>query len=80
MNYVYDPQIAANITAYVNYVSPVLGVKEVLASRDAASRAIARDPLVFPDAATKARLFTWGGLSTEIETKLDDDFAAVVGI
>jgi spermidine/putrescine transport system substrate-binding protein len=80
MNYVYDPENAANITAYVNYVSPVLGVQEVLASRDAASRAIARDPLVFPDAGTKARLFTWGGLSTEIETRLDDDFAAVVGI
>ena len=34
MNYVYDPQVQANIAAYVNYFSPVSGVKEVLANRD----------------------------------------------
>ena len=31
MNYVYDPQVAAVIAAYVNYFCPVKGVKEILA-------------------------------------------------
>ncbi len=80
MNYVYDPEVAANITAYVGYVSPVLGVQEVLASRGGDSAAIARDPLIFPDAETKARLFTWGGLSADVENQLDGDFAEIVGL
>ena len=34
MNYVYDPEVAAKIAAYVNYVTPVVGAKEVLAKTD----------------------------------------------
>jgi spermidine/putrescine transport system substrate-binding protein len=46
MNYVYNPQVQANIAAYVNYFAPVSGVKEVLASRDPE---LAENPLIFPD-------------------------------
>ena len=46
MNYVYDPQVQANIAAYVNYFAPVSGVKEVLANRDPD---LAENPLIFPD-------------------------------
>ncbi len=45
MNYVYDPQVQADIAEYVNYVTPVKGVKEILAKRDPA---LAKDPLIFP--------------------------------
>jgi spermidine/putrescine transport system substrate-binding protein len=45
MNYVYDPKNQAQITEYVNYVSPVSGVKEVLARKDPA---LANNDLVFP--------------------------------
>ena len=31
MNFVYDPENQAQIAAYVNYVTPVDGVKEILA-------------------------------------------------
>ena len=34
MNFVYDPKIAAQIAAYVNYVSPVKGAKEEMAKID----------------------------------------------
>ena len=34
MNYVYDPVNQAQIAAYVNYVTPVEGVKEVLAKSE----------------------------------------------
>jgi spermidine/putrescine transport system substrate-binding protein len=46
MNYVYDPEVAARIAAYVAYVPPVKGVKEILAKT---SPELAKDPLVFPD-------------------------------
>jgi spermidine/putrescine transport system substrate-binding protein len=46
MNYVYDPEVAARIAAYVAYVPPVKGVKEILAKT---APKLANDPLVFPD-------------------------------
>jgi len=45
MNFVYDPKIAAEIEAYVNYISPVLGAKQVLLKTDPA---IAKNTLIFP--------------------------------
>jgi spermidine/putrescine transport system substrate-binding protein len=46
MDYVYDPEVAANITEYVQYVSPVDGVKEILLDRDPK---LANNQLIFPD-------------------------------
>ncbi len=45
MNYVYDPKVAAKIAAYVNYICPVAGAREVLAKTDPA---LANNPLIFP--------------------------------
>jgi len=45
MNYVYEPKNQAQITEYVNYVTPVSGVKEVLAEKDPA---MAENNLIFP--------------------------------
>lgn len=45
MNYVYEPENQAQITEYVNYVSPVEGVKEVLLKKDPK---IAENQLIFP--------------------------------
>ncbi len=45
MNFVYDPKIAAQITAYVAYVPPVSGTQAVLQKSDPA---LAKSPLVFP--------------------------------
>ncbi|MFV0259718.1 MAG: PotD/PotF family extracellular solute-binding protein [Acidimicrobiales bacterium] len=77
MNYVYDPIVAASITAYVGYISPVLGVQEILAASGGDLAALAEDPLVFPDAATRSRLYTWGGLSRAQEDELDTEFAGL---
>jgi spermidine/putrescine transport system substrate-binding protein len=46
MNSVYDPAVAAQIAAYVNYVTPVKGAKEVLAKTDPETAA---NPLIFPN-------------------------------
>jgi spermidine/putrescine transport system substrate-binding protein len=46
MNFVYDPAIAAQIAAYINYVTPVKGAQEELAKTDPE---LANNPLIFPD-------------------------------
>jgi spermidine/putrescine transport system substrate-binding protein len=53
MNFVYDPKIAAQIAAYVNYVTPVKGAKEEAAKIDPK---LAANPLIFPDAETLSRV------------------------
>ncbi len=53
MNFVYDPTIAAQIAAYVNYVPPVAGTKEVLAKSDPDT---ASNPLIFPDDTTLSKV------------------------
>ena len=79
MNYVYDPVNAARITASVQYISPVKGVKEELEKLGGDSAALAQDPLLFPDDATIARLQTWSALADEEEAKFDEAFAAITG-
>jgi spermidine/putrescine transport system substrate-binding protein len=46
MNFAYEPEVQADIAAFVNYVTPVAGVKEILAKRDPE---LAKNPLIFPD-------------------------------
>jgi len=64
MNFVYDPKIAAQIAAYVNYVSPVKGAKEELAKIDPK---LANNQLVFPDADTlsKVKIFDSEALNNQ---------------
>ncbi|MGA7396417.1 MAG: spermidine/putrescine ABC transporter substrate-binding protein [Solirubrobacterales bacterium] len=45
MNYVYRPEIQAPITAWVNYISPVSGVSELLTKEDPE---LASNELIFP--------------------------------
>jgi spermidine/putrescine transport system substrate-binding protein len=47
MNYVYIPEVQANIAEYVNYVTPVEGVQEILKEREPA---LAENDLIFPSA------------------------------
>jgi spermidine/putrescine transport system substrate-binding protein len=47
INYVYDPVNQAQIEAYVNYVSPVEGTKEVLLKEEPE---VANNKLIFPPA------------------------------
>ena len=56
MNWYYDPKIAAEVAAYVNYITPVVGAKE---EADKIDPALAANNLIFPDAATlkKAHVF-----------------------
>ena len=46
INYYYDPVNAAELAAWVNFVTPVVGAKEVLMETDPE---LAANPLIFPD-------------------------------
>jgi spermidine/putrescine transport system substrate-binding protein len=54
MNYYYDPRVAAQLVAYVNYVSPVVGAKKYV---EAIDPGLAENQLIFPDEATQKRLY-----------------------
>lgn len=76
MNYVYDPENAARITAWVQYVSPVKGVREILAETDPE---LAENPLLFPDDATLAQTQSFASLSEDVEAEYEAAFSRIVG-
>ena len=76
MNFVYDPEVAAKIAAYVNYVPPVKGTQEVLAKTDPE---LAEDPLIFPTPEDVARLSGYPNLSVEEEQQMNEAFEQVAG-
>jgi spermidine/putrescine transport system substrate-binding protein len=53
MNFVYDPKIAAQIAAYVNYITPVAGAKEEAAKLDPE---LAENQLIFPNEDTLSKV------------------------
>jgi spermidine/putrescine transport system substrate-binding protein len=76
MNYVYDPEVAAQIAAYVNYVTPVVGAKEALAAKDPDT---ADNQLIFPDDDTLSQLHPFVNLNEEEEKQMNEAMQAVVG-
>ena len=76
MNFVYEPEVAAKICAYVNYISPVKGVREVLEKSDPK---IAENELIFPSAEVSKRLHPYPALSTADERTMQEAMAQVTG-
>ena len=77
MNYVYDPKVAAQIAAYVYYVSPVKGAAEEIKALDETA---ASNPLLFPDAATVAKQHSFQALSEDQEKTMNELFATLSGL
>ena len=76
MNYVYEPEVAAKICAYVNYLSPVEGVREILEKSDPE---IASNELIFPPDDVRERLNNYPSFSTKQEAELVEAMAKVTG-
>jgi spermidine/putrescine transport system substrate-binding protein len=76
MNYVYEPEVAAKIAAYVNYVTPVVGAKEILAASDPE---LADNQLIFPNEETLAKLHPYVDLDEAEEKQMNEAMQAVVG-
>jgi spermidine/putrescine transport system substrate-binding protein len=80
IDFVYDPAIAAQIAAWVNYVTPVKGAKEVLAADpDPDVAALAESPLIFPPAEVLANVKIFKSLTEDEETEFNDKFSALLG-
>jgi spermidine/putrescine transport system substrate-binding protein len=76
IDYVYQPEVQAPIEAYINYICPVDGTKEVLAKTDAS---LAENPLIFPDAEVFANTYIFRDLKPEEEQELNDAFQKLIG-
>ena len=74
IDYVYDPVNAAQITAEVQYISPVKGVGEELAKIDPA---LADNPLINPPEETLKKLYIFGSLSADEEKKFNTRFQQI---
>ncbi|GLY16225.1 spermidine/putrescine ABC transporter substrate-binding protein [Kineosporia rhizophila] len=80
MNYYYDPEVAAEVAAYVNYICPVKGAQEVMASsKDKELRALAKNPKIFPDQADLAKVKVFRTLEGTEETEFTSEFQRVLG-
>jgi spermidine/putrescine transport system substrate-binding protein len=75
MNYVYEPEVQANIAEYVNYVTPVEGVKQVLEKRNPE---LAENQLIFPSASFTKKCSPTPALEGEEEQKVIKAFDAVL--
>jgi spermidine/putrescine transport system substrate-binding protein len=76
MDFVYQPEVQADIAEYVNYICPVNGVKEILTKRDPA---LGENQLIFPDEATLADAFIFRDLKPDEDQELSDAFQRVIG-
>ena len=66
INYYYDPVNAAELAAWVNYVTPVVGAQEILMQTDPE---LASNPLIFPDAALLAKTHNFRSLNGQEEQR-----------
>jgi spermidine/putrescine transport system substrate-binding protein len=76
MDFVYDPVQAAQLTAYMQFISPVKGVQEEVAKIDPE---LAENPLVFPDEEMLANVYDFAVLDDETQLEFDEAWAALVG-
>ncbi|MEY3019960.1 MAG: hypothetical protein RLZZ272_944 [Actinomycetota bacterium] len=75
MDFVYRPEIAAQIAAYVNYITPVLGAQEAIAEIDPE---LAENELIFPSAATLSNTFEYLVLDEDEERARQDLFQTLI--
>ncbi|WP_433531570.1 extracellular solute-binding protein [Micromonospora sp. CA-263727] len=76
INYYYDPAVAAQLAAYVNYICPVQGAQAEMEKIDPE---LAANPLIFPDESmlSKARVFM--ALDEKQEREYETKFQQVIG-
>lgn len=76
IDYYYEPEVAAQLAAYISYVCPVEGVKDELTKIDPA---LADNVLIVPDKAMAAKSHAFRSLTSEEETAYEEKFAKLIG-
>ncbi|WP_328422858.1 polyamine ABC transporter substrate-binding protein [Streptomyces sp. NBC_00443] len=81
IDYYYDPEAAAELAAWVNYVCPVPAAQDVLASaKEEETAALAEDPLIFPDAAMRRRLAIARDITSDERVEFAKRWNAIAGL
>jgi spermidine/putrescine transport system substrate-binding protein len=76
IDYYYDPKVAAELAAWVNYICPVEGAQEEMAKID---KDLAKNPLIFPTAETLKNAHGFMAVPEGVERNYQKQFAAVTG-
>lgn len=76
INYYYDPEIAAQVAAWVNYITPVTGAQEAMKAIDPE---LAEDPMIFPDDEILSKVKVFRTLTPDEEEKYNGAFLDVIG-
>jgi spermidine/putrescine transport system substrate-binding protein len=76
INFYYQPEVAAELAAWVNYICPVDGAQEAMTKIDPD---LAENPLIFPTEDLLANAYDFMGLDTKTEQKYQQMFADVIG-
>jgi spermidine/putrescine transport system substrate-binding protein len=76
MNYYYDPTVAAEVAAYVNYICPVEGAKEAMADIDPE---LVDDPWIFPSEEVLNRAYVFMELTPEQNEQYEREFQKAIG-
>lgn len=76
IDYYYDPEVAAEVAAYVEYVTPVAGAREAMEKLDPE---LAENPLVFPDEEMSALVYDMRSLSAEEDNRYAQAYQKVLG-
>ncbi|KQQ95702.1 polyamine ABC transporter substrate-binding protein [Leifsonia sp. Leaf325] len=75
INYYYEPEVAAEVAAWVNYITPVIGAKEAAAAIDPE---LADNQLIFPDETTLSKAHVFRTLTGAEEQKYQAEFQAIL--
>jgi len=90
MDYVYDPEVAAQIAEYVNYITAVPGAQEIISQHAADAEAegdqetadylnaVAESPLVFPTQEMLDNLYSYKVLDEDEERQWNELFDEVI--
>jgi spermidine/putrescine transport system substrate-binding protein len=76
MDFYYDPEIAAELAWWVNYICPVPAARDVLLEWDPE---VAEDPLIFPSPEDLANVGITRDITDEEEQRWISDWNAVIG-
>ena len=75
MNYYYEPEVAAEVAAWVNFITPVVGAQEAAAAFDPE---LAETHLIFPNEETLSNAYVFRSLSGAEEQKYQAEFQSIL--
>lgn len=76
INYYYEPEVAAKLAAWVNYICPVEGAKEAMEKIDPS---LVDNKLIFPDESDLAATFDFMPLDDQTSIAYERDWSNVIG-